>query len=169
MSSARELTCLGIGLAAGALLVRALSKRTTLTLQPPTRLFKLATAAEVAKFEASGKISSQLDTADGFVHLSDRTSPRKVAALFFAGAQDLFLLELDARSLAGPIHWIAGVMGDTPPSAPVLAAAKTTVHYLVSDGCVHVYGSAGVSMGAVVRRAPIPLGADGVHVFPEWL
>ena len=166
---ARELGCFGVGLAAGALLARALSKRITLTLQPPTRVFKLAIAEEVAAFEASGKICSSLDKADGFVHLSDRTSPPKVASLFFKGAQDLFLLELDASKFSGPIHWVAGVMGDAAPSASVLAVAKTVVHYLVSDGCVHVYGSAGVSMGAVVRKAKVPLGSDGVHVFPEWL
>lgn len=167
--SARELTYLGVGLAAGALLARVLSKKITLTVQPPKRVFKLCVAEELTSFEAAGTICSSLDKTDGFVHLSDRTSPKKVAALFFKGAPDLFLLELDATLFAGPIHWVAGVMGDAPPSASVLAAAATTVHYLIADGCVHVFGAAGVSMSAVVRKAKVPLGADGVHVFPDWL
>lgn len=113
-----------------------------------------------------GKIDSSLDKADGFVHLSDRTSPPKVASLFFKGAKDLHLLELDATKLAGPISWVCGAMGDSPPAD--VGASGTTVHYLVADGCVHVYG-APVATSCIVRRAKVPLGKDGVHVFPEWL
>ena len=81
-------------------------------------------------------------------------------------ATDLFILELDASKLAGPVEWVVGRMGDAPPPAPT---SGTTVHYLIADGCVHVFGPAGVSMGAVVRKAAVPLGKDGVHVFPDWL
>ena len=45
----------------------------------------------------------------------------------------------------------------------------STVHYLMADGCVHVFGASGVSMAAVVRKAAVPLGKDNVHVFPEWM
>jgi uncharacterized protein (DUF952 family) len=48
----------------------------------------------VAAFKASGRVLSSLDAADGFVHLSDRTSAPVVAALFFKEATDLQLLEL---------------------------------------------------------------------------
>ena len=79
-------------------------------------------------------IESSLDHADGFIHLSDRTSPPKVASLFFKDAKDLQLLEIDASCLAGPVQWVVGVMGDAPPNKATLAAASTTVHYLVADG-----------------------------------
>jgi uncharacterized protein (DUF952 family) len=34
---------------------------------------------------------------------------------------------------------------------------------------VHIYGAGGVGVEAVVRQVPVPLGADGAHVFPDWL
>jgi len=135
----------------------------------PKRVFKLATKAEAQGFRDSGKIASTLDINDGFVHLSDRTSAPVVARLFFTTATDLELLELDAEKLAGPVNWIVGKMGDKEPDADARAYAPTTVHYLLPDGCVHVYGDSGVSTAAIVRSEAVPLGEDGVHVFPAWL
>lgn len=172
--TAREKAWLGIGMVTGvvtgAAIARAMAARSSsVNIQTPKRVFKLCVAKELAEFEASGKICSSLDATDGFIHLSDRTSPPKVANLFFTGATDLWLLEVDASRLTGRVQWVVGIMGDAPPSGSTLAASATTVHYLMADGCVHVYGSSGVSMNAVVRRAKVPLGKDGVHVMPEWL
>mmetsp|Transcript_19445 Transcript_19445/g.23262 ORF Transcript_19445/g.23262 Transcript_19445/m.23262 type:complete len:184 (-) Transcript_19445:34-585(-) len=139
------------------------------TSDAPKRVFKLAVAEELAAFKKGGKIESGLDKADGFIHLSDHTSARVVAKLFFTTATDLRLIEVDATKFQGPVQWVLGKMGDASPSGETLAKAKTTVHYWKLDGCVHVYGDAGVSMDAVVREEPVPLGADGVHVFPPWL
>uniref|UniRef100_A0A7S2DNH2 Uncharacterized protein n=1 Tax=Haptolina brevifila TaxID=156173 RepID=A0A7S2DNH2_9EUKA len=166
----RENVWLGIGVAAGVAISRLLvSRPESVTIATPKRIFKLCVSSELEGFDSSGQICSTLDATDGFIHLSDRTSPPKVASLFFSGAADLWLLEIDASLLAAPVKWIVGVMGDAPPSASVLASSFTTVHYLMADGCVHVYGPAGVSMSAVVRRAKVPLGKDGVHIFPDWL
>ena len=168
----RDQVWLTLGAAIGVALTRLLQRwfsAPAIRVNVPRRVFKLAVAAEVKAFEASGKIESSLDTTDGFVHLSDRTSPRKVAALFFKDAADLQLLEVDATKLEGPVQWLCGVMGDPPPDASALAGARTTVHYLMADGCVHVFGASGVSMAAVVRKAAVPLGKDNVHVFPEWM
>ena len=60
-------------------------------------------------------------------------------------------------------------MGDPSPEKDVLEKAATTVHYWQADGCVHVYGAAGVKTSAIVREEAVPLGSDGVHVFPAWL
>mmetsp|Transcript_91119 Transcript_91119/g.174757 ORF Transcript_91119/g.174757 Transcript_91119/m.174757 type:complete len:185 (+) Transcript_91119:68-622(+) len=172
----RDQVWLGVGVAAGICIARYLSKQSikkeecTVSIKPPTRVFKLCIASELEKFKATGRIESGLDAADGFCHLSDRTAPPKVASLFFKGATDLHLLELDANKFLNPVHWFVGVMGDTPPDASTRATAgKTAVHYLMADGCVHVYSDLGVSFGAVVREAKVPLGDDGVHVFPEWM
>eukprot|EP00935_MAST-01C_sp_MAST-1C-sp1_P002426 g2426.t1 len=140
----------------------------------PQRVFKLAVASEVEAFKASGTIASGLDKADGFVHLSDKTSARVVAGLFFKEAADLQLIELDAGRLQGPLNWVVGKMGDEQPDAEMRSrgggAYPTTIHYLKPDGCVHVYGTGlGVPMSAVVRMEAVPLGSDGVHVFPAWL
>eukprot|EP00440_Ansanella_granifera_P004300 gb/GFBE01004662.1/.p1 GENE.gb/GFBE01004662.1/~~gb/GFBE01004662.1/.p1 ORF type:complete len:420 (+),score=87.31 gb/GFBE01004662.1/:1-1260(+) len=135
----------------------------------PRRIFKLATGAEASAFKAKKRIESGLDEKDGFIHLSDRTSAPVVAKLFFSDCKDLKLIELDADKLAGPVSWIVGKMGDSEPDAATRSQSTTVVHYLRPDGCVHVYGSQGVSTDAIVREEHVALGKDGVHVFPEWL
>ena len=83
-----------------------------------------------------GTIASELDKADGFIHLSDLTGPRVVAKLFFTTATDLELLELDSSKL-GDAAWVVGNMGDAAPDSATLANSPITVHYLLPDGCVH--------------------------------
>ena len=160
----REGAFLGVGLLGGLYIAKSTSRKSNVSIAPPTRLFKLCVAEELTAFEKLGYIQSSLDKTDGFVHLSDRTSPGKVAKLFFSKANDLYLLEIDASLLQSPVEWVVGVMGDPAPSVP---ANKTTIHYLVADGCVHVYGI--VSVDAVVRKAHVPLGTNGLHQLPEWL
>jgi hypothetical protein len=50
--------------------------------------------------------------------------------------------------------------------APAVGEGETVVHYMLPDGCVHVYG--GVPTSAIVREAAVPL-ENGVHAFPAWL
>jgi len=135
----------------------------------PRRVFKLATGAEAREFRDGGKILSALDQKDGFVHLSDRTAAPVVAKLFFKGCADLRLFELDAEKFAGPVEWVVGKQGDAEPDVAARRRVSTLVHYLLPDGCVHVYGDAGVSMDAVVREEVVPVGEDGLHTFPAWL
>ena len=163
-------TGLVVGVAFGRIIRRffASPPTTAVVAQVPNRLFKLATSAEIATFTQTGRIESSLDQKDRFVHLSDRTSPPNVARLFFDGAKDLHLIELNADLLTGPVQWMVGPVG-TAPSAGTLAAAPTVVHYDHSCGCVHVYG-ASVSTAAVVRTSQaLELDDDGVHRMPLWL
>ena len=140
------------------------------TQSPPRSLFKICTAAERSSFDASGHVLSQLDRDVGFCHLSDRSQAPKVAGLFFKGATDLMIIEVDAEKLPGPLKWVTGAMGDPPLSGASANPASGTVgHYLLPDGCVHIYGSTGVPAAAIVREASLPLGADGNHVFPDWV
>jgi len=135
----------------------------------PRRVFKLATAAEAGAFREGKKICSSLDTKDGFVHLSDRTAAPRVAAMFFKDCKDLRLIEIDAEAFLGPVSWVVGTMGDPEPEPTLMSGATTFVHYLKSDGCVHVYGDAGVSVDTIVREEAVPIGEDGSHLFPSWL
>jgi hypothetical protein len=75
----------------------------------------------------------------------------------------LRLIELDAEKLPATVKWVVGKMGDP---APAVGEGETVVHYLVPDGCVHVYGA--VPTSAIVREDAVPL-EGGVHTFPEWL
>mmetsp|Transcript_104122 Transcript_104122/g.261050 ORF Transcript_104122/g.261050 Transcript_104122/m.261050 type:complete len:415 (-) Transcript_104122:295-1539(-) len=135
----------------------------------PQRVFKLATAQEVASFREKGRVCSALDLKDGFVHLSDCSSAPVVAKLFFKDCADLRLLEMNSTKFPGSTNWIVGAMDDAEPDAAARAKSATTVHYLLPNGCVHVYGDAGVPLDCIVRDEHVPLGKDGVHVFPAWL
>ena len=134
----------------------------------PDRVFKLCVASESAQFAAAGTICSSLDRADGFIHLSDRSSAPTVARLFFANAADLKLIELSVALVSSSVVWVVGQMGDAAPPAP-LGDDAVTIHYMLPDGCVHVYGSSGVPTSAIIREADVPLEADGTHKFPAWL
>lgn len=129
------------------------------------RVFKLATAAEVQRFEEEKQVLSGLDEKDGFVHLSDASAARMVAERFFPG-QDLTVLELDLEKLPQPIRWIQGTMTDPEPERSLRQQASSVVHYLKPDGCVHVYGT--VSMEMVVQSAAVCC-QDGKHSFPAWM
>ena len=65
------------------------------------------------------------------------------------------------------MQWVVGTSGDQPPTAAAQSKAATTVHYMIADGCVHVYGGA-VGVDAIVRQESVPLGPNG-HQFPDWL
>ena len=118
----------------------------------PERIFKLCVADESARFQAAGTIRSELDAADGFIHLSDRTSAPVVAGLFFSTAKDLRLIELASSKLA-PLSWVVGKMGD---AAPTPAEGELAIHYLIPEGCVHVFGAGGVPTSAILREEAVP-------------
>jgi uncharacterized protein (DUF952 family) len=80
---------------------------------------------------------------DAFIHLSTRDQVIESAALHFAGASDLLLLTLDAGALGSGLRWEASRGGARFP---------------------HLYGD--LPLGAVLAAEPLPLGADGRHVFP---
>ena len=49
------------------------------------------------------KLSSTLDSNDGFMHFSDNTSTSIVVRLFYTTATDLGLLHLDTEKFAVPV------------------------------------------------------------------
>jgi uncharacterized protein (DUF952 family) len=147
-----------------------LHANTKTKMETPKRIFKLATQVEADAFQSSGQICSSLDQADGFIHLSDRSSAPVVARLFFTAATDLVLIEVDAEKLPGTCEWVVGKMDDAAPSMQDRTADSTVVHYLLPDGCVHVYGAQGVPVTAVVRQERVPYNSDTKeHDFPTWL
>mmetsp|Transcript_11231 Transcript_11231/g.24788 ORF Transcript_11231/g.24788 Transcript_11231/m.24788 type:complete len:427 (-) Transcript_11231:34-1314(-) len=137
------------------------------------RVFKLATSSEVQRFKGQRRVCSDLDQKDGFVHLSDSSAAPNVARMFFANVEDLMILEIDAEKIPQPAKWIQGKMTDPEPSADVRQQAPSVIHYLLPEGCVHVYGDAtnaesGVPWEAVARCEAVPW-KDGVHKFPAWM
>ena len=159
----------------------------------PDLVYKVCTVEEFEKFKESGVIASALDRQDGFVHLSDSTMSSKVAGLFFKQCQNVVVLELNATKLGPPkkgtsvvrssvgsgdaIEWIIGTTQDDHPSQETLTENETIVHYLLPEGCIHVYSLSFVTSGVVgldlsqafIRSSLCPLGADGFHEMPAWL
>ncbi|MBP1851360.1 DUF952 domain-containing protein [Rhizobium halophytocola] len=85
-----------------------------------------------------------IDLKDGFIHFSTAAQAVETARLHFAGQDDLLLVAVDGASLGEALKFEASRGGDLFP---------------------HLYAS--LPLDAVLWEAPLPLGADGAHVFPE--
>ncbi len=101
-----------------------------------TPLWHAAVAA--SRFDGSAH-----DVRDGFIHFSTATQARETAAKHFAGQSGLVLAAIDTTTLGAALKWEASRGGDLFP---------------------HLY--APLPMSAVAWSKPLPVGADGLHVFP---
>jgi uncharacterized protein (DUF952 family) len=86
---------------------------------------------------------SSQDQADGFIHFSTAEHLRESAAKHRAGQEGLLLLTVDASLLGEAIRWEEARGGILFP---------------------HLYGA--LPVGAATRVDELPLGEDGLHVFP---
>ena len=108
-------------------------------------IYKILPATLWAEAMSSGSFrGSPLDLADGFIHFSTAAQVRDTAAKHFAGIQDLVLVAVDADLLGTALEWEPSRGGALFP---------------------HLYGP--LPLTAVRWVKPLPLGADGRHVFPE--
>ncbi len=87
---------------------------------------------------------SALDVADGFIHFSTAAQVRETAAKHFAGVDDLLLVAVPAGDLGTALEWERSRGGDLFP---------------------HLYAPLTVGLASWVK--PLPIGADGLHVFPD--
>ena len=85
-----------------------------------------------------------VDHTDGFIHFSTAAQAAETAARHFAGKADLLLVAVDAAALGPALRYEPSRGGQLFP---------------------HLYGTLPFSAVRWVR--PLPLGADGRHVFPE--
>jgi uncharacterized protein (DUF952 family) len=85
-----------------------------------------------------------VDLADGFVHLSTADQAPETAAKHFAGESDLRLVAFDSAALGDALRW--------EPSR---------------GGALFPHLHAPLPRAAALWDAPLPLGPDGRHVFPE--
>lgn len=94
--------------------------------------------------EAGVYAGSSQDRADGFIHFSTKSQIVASAAKHRQGQDGLVLLTVDAARLGDALKWEASRSGALFP---------------------HLHGDLDPSI--VARVEPLPLGADGVHVFPK--
>lgn len=85
-----------------------------------------------------------IDLTDGYIHLSTAEQASGTAARYFAGQEGLLLVAIDAEKLGDKLVYEPSRGGDLFP---------------------HLYGP--LTLDAVLWEKPLPLGADGGHVFPE--
>ena len=110
-----------------------------------TTVYKIVAADLWHAAEDSGVFSGAgIDLNDGFIHLSTGAQARRTAQLYFAGQGSLMLVAIDETSLGDALKYEPSRDGDLFP---------------------HLYGS--LPLTAVLSVRPLPLGADGHHVFPD--
>ncbi len=85
-----------------------------------------------------------IDLTDGFIHFSTAKQARETAARHFAGQAGLLLVAIDGDALGDKLVFEPSRGGDLFP---------------------HLY--APLPLSAVLWEKPLPLGADGAHIFPE--
>lgn len=110
-------------------------------------IYKIFPEALWREAEKAGRFDgAPIDLADGYIHFSTAEQVRETVAKHFDGQRDLLLVAVDAASLGGTLKWEVSRGGALFP---------------------HLYAPLGPS--AVLWVRPLPLGADGVHVFPADL
>jgi uncharacterized protein (DUF952 family) len=108
-------------------------------------IYKILPAGLWSAATAAGTFAgSPLDLADGFIHFSTAAQVRETAARHFSGVADLLLVAVPASALGPQLKWEPSRGGDLFP---------------------HLYSP--LPTTAVLWVTPLPLGADGRHVFPE--
>ena len=110
-----------------------------------TTVYKIVAADLWQAAQDSGVFAGAgIDLNDGFIHLSTGAQARRTAQLYFAGQDNLVLVAADGASLGEALRYEPSRDGDLFP---------------------HLYGS--LPLTAVLSARPLPLGADGHHIFPE--
>ncbi len=109
-------------------------------------IYKICSVELWREAERAGLFAgAPVDLADGFIHFSTAAQVAETAAKHFAGVTGQVLVAVDAGTLGEALKWEPSRGGALFP---------------------HLYGS--LPMAAVLWVKPLPLGADGRHVFPEF-
>ena len=111
----------------------------------PTVIYKIS---DIALWRAAERErcfhGAGVDLRDGYIHFSTADQVVETAARHFVGIPDLLLIAVDADALGAALKWEPSRGGALFP---------------------HLYGP--LPLDAVAWVKPLPLGADGRHVFPE--
>jgi uncharacterized protein (DUF952 family) len=110
-------------------------------------IFKICPRTLWQAAEKAGRFDGMsIDLSDGYIHFSNAEQARETARLHFAGVDDLLLITVDGEALGEELRWEPSRGGQLFP---------------------HLYGS--LPMSAVLGVAAMPVGPDGVHVFPAGI
>ena len=108
-------------------------------------IYKILRAEDFAALDRDGETAgAPVDLADGYIHFSTAAQVAETAARHFAGADDLVLAAVEAGALGTALKWEPSRGGDLFP---------------------HLYRR--LRRSDLAWIAPLPLGRDGAHRFPE--
>lgn len=112
----------------------------------PSLIYKICPASLWREAERAGHFEgAPVDLADGFIHFSTAAQVAETAVRHFGGRSDLVLVSVDVDALSPALLRFEPSRG--------------------GDMFPHLYGH--LPLSAVRRVAPLPLGADGRHAFPD--
>ena len=115
--------------------------------KPHQFIYKVCQHQLFAASVAAGRfLGAPIDAADGYIHFSTAEQLRETLRLYFAGQSDLMLFAVPCATLGDRLVWEPSRGGALFP---------------------HLYGD--LPLSAVLAVTPLPIGADGRHVFPETL
>ncbi|MCI4665731.1 MAG: DUF952 domain-containing protein [Neomegalonema sp.] len=107
-------------------------------------VFKISPAADWLEAEQLGRFEgAPIDLQDGFIHLSTASQVVETAAKHFAQQSELLLIAFEAEALGDALKWEPSRGGALFP---------------------HLYRS--LDPAEALWAAPLPIGADGAHIFP---
>lgn len=110
-------------------------------------IYKICPKALWREAEKAGRFDgAPIDLADGYIHFSTVGQATETAAKHFAGQNNLLLVAVEAEPLGDALKWEVSRGGALFP---------------------HLY--APLDLSAVLWVKPLPIGADGMHVFPADL
>lgn len=110
-----------------------------------TTLYKICPAALWHAAERCGAFAGSADDMrDGYIHFSTAAQVAETARRHFAGQADLVLVAVASGALGSALKWEPSRGGDLFP---------------------HLYGV--LDPRLVLAVTPLPLMADGTHLFPE--
>jgi len=108
-------------------------------------IYHMCKADEWAAAQETGSYpGTSQDQADGFIHFSTKAQVWTSAAKHRRGQDGILLLAVRTAGLGDALKWEPSRGGALFP---------------------HLYGPLPVS--AAIEATPLPLGSDGVHIFPE--
>jgi len=108
-------------------------------------IYKICPETLWREAERAGRfIGAPVDVADGFIHFSTAVQARETAKKHFAGQTDLLLIGVDGDRLGEGLKYEISRGGALFP---------------------HLYGP--LDLDAVTSVQALPMGADGLHDFPE--
>ena len=108
-------------------------------------IYKILRAEDFAALDRDGETAgAPVELAAGYIHFSTAAQVAETAARHFAGADDLVLAAVEAGPLGAALKWEPSRGGDLFP---------------------HLYRR--LRRSDLAWIAPLPLGRDGAHRFPE--